>query len=149
MALVRTAVLSSVAWWAAWKAAGSAEAGRRPRWANLLPLLVIADLLGSHSGRHAHCRPKVLDQPPDAVGRLKKDPSLIRVYGKADKSATEPGYASEFIDFFAVRDQLDWTPARCLAHVFWREVKRPCSPAVPLTFPTTPISAEVFSRSRA
>ncbi len=109
IALVRTAVLSSVAWWAAWKAARSAEAGRRLRWAALLPLLVIADLLGSHWVDVPTVDPSYWTQPPDSVARLKNDPSLIRVYGKADKSATEPGYASEFIDFFAVRDQLDWS----------------------------------------
>ena len=34
---------------------------------------------------------------------------MIRVLGNADKSAAEPGYVSERINFFAVRDQLDWS----------------------------------------
>jgi hypothetical protein len=37
------------------------------------------------------------------------DPGAIRVVGTADKSAGEPGYASEPVDFMAVRDTLDWS----------------------------------------
>ncbi len=47
--------------------------------------------------------------PPESVVKLKADPGLIRVFGSADKSAAEPGYVSESIDFTAVRDQLDWS----------------------------------------
>jgi hypothetical protein len=43
------------------------------------------------------------------VVRLKADPGLIRIFGKADKSAAEPGYASEPIDFLEAREQLDWS----------------------------------------
>ena len=34
---------------------------------------------------------------------------MIRIFGKADKSAAEPGYVSKRIDFLDVRDQLDWS----------------------------------------
>ena len=42
----------------------SAEAGRRPRWAALLPLLVIADLLGSHWVDVPTVDPRCWTQPP-------------------------------------------------------------------------------------
>jgi hypothetical protein len=42
---------------------------------------------------------------------LKADPALIRVFGECDRSAGEPGFASEPIDFLGVRDALDWSLA--------------------------------------
>ena len=43
------------------------------------------------------------------VAALKADPALIRVFGAAEKSAGEPGYASAPVDFFPVRDPLGWS----------------------------------------
>jgi len=108
-ALVRTALLSTLAWWVAWKAARSLRPDVRVRWAALLPLLVIADMLGAHWVDVPTVDPRYWTEPPESVRWLNNDPSLIRVYGEADKSAAEPGYASEPIDFLAVRDQLDWS----------------------------------------
>ena len=40
---------------------------------------------------------------------IKADPTFIRVFGIAERSSGEPGYASEPVDFLAVRDPLDWS----------------------------------------
>jgi Bacterial membrane protein YfhO len=109
--LVRTLLLSAMAWWAAWKATRSADPSRRLRWVAVLPTLVIADLLGSHWADVPTVDPSFWTDPPESVGRLKSDPNLIRIFGIADKSAAEPGYASEPVDFLAARDQLDWSLA--------------------------------------
>ena len=108
-ALVRTALVSTFAWWAAWKAARAATPEGRLRWVALLPLLVIADLLGSHWVDVPTVDPRYWTEPPESVNRLKRDPSLIRIYGHAEKAAAEPGYASESVDFLPVRDQLAWS----------------------------------------
>jgi hypothetical protein len=109
LAAIRTAILCLLAWWAAWRATRSENVRLRLRWVALLPVLVIADLLGSHWVEAPAVEPAYWTDPPDSVERLKQDPSLIRVFGKADKSAAEPGYASKSVDFLAVRDQLDWS----------------------------------------
>ena len=46
---------------------------------------------------------------PRRSGGSRSDPGFIRVFGIADKASGEPGYASEPIDFLAVRDPLDWS----------------------------------------
>jgi hypothetical protein len=40
---------------------------------------------------------------------LKDNPNTIRVFGLAEKHSGEPGYASESVDFRAVRDPLAWS----------------------------------------
>ena len=64
-------------------------------WRPAVPLLVIADLLGSHSRGRPDDRPELLDRPA-RVGRarIQADPGAIRVFGVAEKSAAEPGFAS-------------------------------------------------------
>ena len=75
-----------------------------------MPLLVIADLLGSHWHDVVTIDPAYWTVPPPTVERLRSDPDFIRVFGHADtKSSGEPGYASEPIDFMPVRDMLDWS----------------------------------------
>ena len=81
----------------------------RARWVAVLAASVIADLLGSHWYDVPTVDPAYWTVPPESVVQLKADPGLIRVFGKADKSAAEPGYVSEEIDFLGVRDQLDWS----------------------------------------
>ena len=80
------------------------------RWVAVLPLLIIADLLGSHWYDVPTVDPRYWTEPPESVVRLKADPSLIRVFGKADKSAAEPGYVSER-DRFPGRCGNNWTGA--------------------------------------
>ncbi len=107
----RTAILSALAWWLARMATRTTVLLRRARWVALLPLLIIADLLGSHWYDVPTVDPRYWTEPPESVVRLKADPALVRVFGKAEKSAAEPGFVSVPIDFLGVRDQLDWSLA--------------------------------------
>jgi Bacterial membrane protein YfhO len=82
----------------------------RRRWlAACLPLLVIADLLGSHRFDVPTIDPSYWTTPPDSVALIKADPGTIRVFGMAERSAAEPGFASREINFFEVRDPLPWS----------------------------------------
>ncbi len=109
IATIRTVVLCAAAWFVARKATLAADALWRGRWVALLPLLIIAELLGAHWYDVPTVDPRYWTEPPESVARLKADPALIRIFGKADKSAAEPGYVSKRIDFLDVRDQLDWS----------------------------------------
>jgi hypothetical protein len=106
---VRTLILAGFGFGLAFAAVRSTKAGRRAAFASLLPLVVIAELLGAHWNDVATVDPSYWTDPPETALRLKADPSFIRVFGIARMSAGEPGYASEPIDFFAVRDTLDWS----------------------------------------
>jgi hypothetical protein len=92
-------------------AARSTAPARRSRWAALLPLLVMADLLGAHWREVPTVEPRYWTEAPESARRLKADPSLIRIFARGDKHSGEPGYASEEepIDFLTVRDPLDWS----------------------------------------
>lgn len=109
LASIRTGLLCAAAWWAARSAARAGRPGRRALWAALLPLLVIADLLGAHWYDVVTVDPRYWTEPPVTVERLRSDPSLIRVFGQAEKASGEPGYASEELDFLPVRDPLGWS----------------------------------------
>ncbi|WP_240910936.1 YfhO family protein [Paludisphaera soli] len=105
----RTGILTIVGLMLAHRAARTADGKIRSRTAALLPVLVLADLLGSHAVDPVTVAPEYWTSPPETVKRLRSDPTFIRVYGKGDRSAGEPGYASEPIDFFKARDALDWS----------------------------------------
>jgi len=109
ISLIRTSLMAALAWWVARSVVRTNSPTRRARSAALMPLLVLADLLGAHIAEVPTVNPRYWTEPPESVGRLKSDPNLIRVFGKADKSSGEPGYASEKVDFLAVRDTLDWS----------------------------------------
>ncbi len=106
---IRTGIVVALGWWIAWSATRSTASSRRARWAALLPLLVMADLLGAHWFDVPTAEPRYWTAAPESVQRLKSDQSLIRVFGIGDKSAGEPGYASERVNFLPVRDPLDWS----------------------------------------
>ena len=108
VAAVRTAVLAFLAWAVACAASRTAGPARRARLAALLPVLVIADLLGAHIADIPTIDPSYWTDPPPTARRIKADPTAERVLGVARKSSAEPGYASTAIDFFSVRDTLDW-----------------------------------------
>jgi hypothetical protein len=108
-AAMRTGILAALAWWVASRAARSANPARRSRWASLLPILVLSDLLSAHFVDVPRVRPGYWTDPPESARRLRADPSVVRVFGIGDKHAGEPGYASEPVDFLAVRDPLDWS----------------------------------------
>ncbi len=109
IAFARTAILCGLAWIVAHRARRARTPFSRARWVAILPLLIIADLLGSHWYDVPTVDPAYWTMPPESVVKLKADPGLIRVFGNADKSAAEPGYVSKEIDFLGVRDQLDWS----------------------------------------
>jgi len=109
LATIRTGLLAMLGWWVAWSAARSAHPARRAWWAALLPLLVIADLLGAHWVDVPTVDPRYWTEEPATVRSLKADPGLIRVFGLAEKASGEPGYASETVNFPAVRDALGWS----------------------------------------
>ena len=106
---VRTTILAALGWWMAWSSTHASTPSRRARWAALLPLLVIADLLSAHSRDVPTVGVSYWTEPPESARRLKADPSLIRIFAKGDKHSGEPGHASERVDFMSVRDPLDWS----------------------------------------
>jgi hypothetical protein len=108
-ATLRTGLLAALAWLVARRALGAASPARRARWAALLPCLVLADLLSAHLYDVPGVTPRYWTDPPESARRLSADPATVRVFGIGDKSAGEPGYASEAVDFLPVRDPLDWS----------------------------------------
>jgi hypothetical protein len=108
-ATIRTSVIAALGWWFARRASRAVVPARRARWAAAIPLLVIADLLGAHAADVPTVSPKYWTDPPKMARWLKSEPRFIRVFGLADKSAGEPGYASRRVDFLSVRDPLDWS----------------------------------------
>ncbi len=108
VASARTAAIALAAWAVATRAAGEARASRRARLARALPLLVLADLLGSHAADVPTIDPAYFTRAPLSASRIKADPGTIRVFGAAERSAAEPGFASRPVDFFEVRDTLAW-----------------------------------------
>jgi hypothetical protein len=105
----RTLALSFAAWQVAVTACRTLDPSRRRKTAALLPLLVLADLLGAHWHDVPTVPPSYWTDPPRSARRLQADPGVQRVFGIAEKSAGEPGYASEPVDFLAVRETLDWS----------------------------------------
>jgi hypothetical protein len=109
VATLRTAVLAALAWIVAALAARATSPGLRARLAALLPVLVIADLLGAHIADVPTITPEYWTVPPASARLLKADPTCVRVFGIARGSSGEPGYASEPVDYLAVRDRLAWS----------------------------------------
>jgi len=105
----RTLILAGLAWFLIVRASRSENATHRARWAAVLPLLVIADLLGSHALDVPTIDPTYWTKPPDSVAVIKSDPDAGRVFGIAEKSSAEPGFASRPVDFFEIRDTLAWS----------------------------------------
>ncbi len=133
IAVGRTAVLALVAWALIARASKETRPDRRRWLVAPLPLLVMADLLGSHIADVPTIDPSYLTKPPESVGRIKADPGTIRVFGVAEKSAAEPGFASRPVDFFEIRDPLPW----CLPPVWGLRTSQGHTPMYPrrvLTF---------------
>jgi hypothetical protein len=74
-------------------------------------VLVIADLLGAHDADVPTIDPSYWTVPPASARLLAADPACSRIFGIAEKSAGEPGYAADPVDFKAVRDPLGWSLA--------------------------------------
>jgi hypothetical protein len=108
-AAIRDALLALLGFATALWAARTTSPRRRARIACVLPLLVLADLLGAHARDVPTVSPGYWTSPPETARRLKADPGFIRVFGDGDKHSAEPGYASEPIDFLPARDALEWS----------------------------------------
>ena len=108
-AAVRTLIVGVLGAVSVLTAVRTRSPGVRRAACGVLPLVVIADLFGAHWRDAPTVSPSYWTTPPASVRTLKADPTLSRIFAIAAKSAGEPGYASEPIDFLAVRDTLDWS----------------------------------------
>lgn len=113
IAVARAAGLVLAAWAFARAAAKSSRPEVRRRLAAVLPVLVLVDLLATHSVDAPTIDPSYWLDPPPTVEALKSDPTLRRIHGEGvfGRSAGEPGWASQSIDFPAIRDSLAWSLA--------------------------------------
>ena len=113
IAAVRGGVLVVAAWAVARASARSSRPEVRRRLAWAFPLLVLFDLLATHAVDAPTIDPSYWLTPPPTVDVLKADPTLRRIHGEGvfGRSAGEPGYASEPVDFPAIRDSLAWSLA--------------------------------------
>jgi hypothetical protein len=111
IAVARTLILVLIAWSCIRSASKSIDLKRRARFAAVLPVLIICDLLGSHDADVPTIDPAYWTKPPATVEYLKSDPTLSRILGAVDVSSGQPGYASERLDFMSVRDTLPWSLA--------------------------------------
>jgi hypothetical protein len=94
----RTALIAFLAWGVAAWAARTARPRRRAGLAALLPILLIADLLGAHWRDVPTIDPSYWTEPPLSARLIQTDPAHGRVFGLARFSAGEPGYASRRVD---------------------------------------------------
>jgi len=105
----RTGLLVALGFALAWRASRTSDSTSRRKLAACLPVVVLVDLLGAHAYDAPTVDPAYWTSPPEIVARLKADPTFIRVFAVGDRSAGEPGFASEPIDFLRVRDTLNWS----------------------------------------
>lgn len=108
-ASVRTSLLAFVAWRIMVRLARPTLPTGRKRLVWLLPVLVIADLMGAHFYDIPMVSPSYWTVPPQSALWLRNETDGRRVIGVAKHHAGEPGFASEPVDFLAVRDALDWS----------------------------------------
>ncbi len=109
VAAIRTALIAAGAWALARRAAAEPDAARRAWLVAPLPLLVMADLLGSHRWDVPTIDPGYWTVPPASAARILAEPGRGRILGVAERSAAEPGFASRPVNFFEVRDTLAWS----------------------------------------
>ena len=102
--------------WRCWP--GGSRGGRRGQptrlaargWAAILPLLVMADLLGAHWVDVPTVDPRYWTEPPESARRLKAEPELDpRLRHGRQSTRASRGMPRNAIDFLAVRDPLDWS----------------------------------------
>ncbi|MEO6810025.1 MAG: YfhO family protein, partial [Isosphaeraceae bacterium] len=109
VASARTGLLALIALTVARLTLRQGQAKRRQQLAAVLPVLIMADLLGAHWQDAPTVSPTYWTRPPASVRRLLADPETVRIFGLGDRSAGEPGYASEPVEFFSARDTLAWS----------------------------------------
>lgn len=93
----------------AWFASRSGKVERRRVLASSLPVLVMIDLLGAHYWEIPTVPPGYWTDPPTSAETLRRAGDDVRVFTVPEKASGEPGYASEPIDFLAIRDTLGWS----------------------------------------
>ncbi len=76
IAVARTVVLCGLAWFTARLATRTRDRVRRTWWVAALPVLIIADLLGSNWYEVPTIDPRYWSEPPESVARLKSDPAF-------------------------------------------------------------------------
>lgn len=127
VASVRMLVLLTIAIAVMTRAARTADLLRRSRLAAILPILVMADLLGAHWRDIPTVDPSYWLTPPATARWLQGLPDQERIFGLPDRSVGEPGYASEPVDFFPARDTL----SRSLAPVWGLRSSGGHTPIIP------------------
>ncbi len=100
-------VLATV--FAASRAVRSESLRRRALWAATLPIFLMADMALAHANDIPTVDPSYWTDPPKSVELLRRDPTLIRIYGEGTYSSGEPGHASRPIDFMVVRETIAWS----------------------------------------
>ena len=110
-AVVRSAALAILGWLAIVGASRSGRTGTRRVLAGVLPLLVLAELLGAHWRDVPTVSPDYWTRPPASVEAIESDPAPGRIAGFAGPTANAPGFAATPIDFFKARDALAWSLA--------------------------------------
>jgi hypothetical protein len=110
-AVARTTALALLAGSIAAAASRTSRPAPRCGLAAVLPILAIADLLGSHWRDVPTVDPSYWTVPPSSVERLRAAPGLGRIFSFAGGSANAPGHALGAIDHFAARDALAWNLA--------------------------------------
>ncbi|SIO61045.1 membrane protein YfhO [Singulisphaera sp. GP187] len=108
-AALRTAILAFTAWAVAASALRSSSPLLRTRLVAILPVLILADLLGAHYSDVPTITPRYWTDPPESARQLKADPDFVRLIGVAKRASNEPGFASKPVDFLTARDTLDWS----------------------------------------
>ena len=81
----------------------------RAWWVAALPIFSIVDMARAHSNDVPTVDPSYWTKAPASVDALRRDPSLIRMYGEGTYSSGEPGHASRPIDFMVVRETIAWS----------------------------------------
>ncbi len=90
-------------------AAISTRARTRHSLAALLAGLLAIDLLWAHAHDVPVIDPSYWTSTPKTAEWLLQQPDLGRVFGESVYASGEPGYASERVDFMAVRELLAWS----------------------------------------
>jgi hypothetical protein len=108
-ASARTATIASVGLVAAYLAARSRSVRQPTRFAAVLPLLIIVDLVASHFHDAPTVDPRYWTQTPAVAGAILDDPTYLRMVGERTYSAGEPGFVVKPIDFLPVRETLAWS----------------------------------------
>ena len=105
----RTGALLAGALASIWFASRGGSARLRGVGAAGLCALAACDSLSAHAVDVPTVDPAYWTTEPETARWLKRQPDLERIFGERLRASGEPGYASEPIDFLAVRELLAWS----------------------------------------